>query len=139
VSEEESRQAAAWFAALEPGAWTNVVETATVPETFVGQGRMRFVKSGGATEPIGNRIITVPQDVARARNRDPHSGFIAYVPAGSIAKVKALAETGGWGKTIASSICHGGSYHGLGKRPPPAGLHRIDIARRMYLFTAVSR
>ena len=134
VSDEESRQAAEWFAALEPDAWTKVVETATVPETFVGQGRMRFVKPGGATEPIGNRIITVPQDVARARNRDPHSGFIAYVPTGSIAKGKALAESGGSGKTIACSICHGDAYHGLGNVPRLAGLHPIYIARQMYLF-----
>jgi cytochrome c553 len=134
VSDEESRQAAEWFAALKPGVWTKVVEADTVPVTFVGQGRMRFLKPGGGTEPIGNRIITVPQDVARARNRDPHSGFTAYVPTGSIAKGKALAESGGSGKTIACSICHGDSYHGLGNVPPLAGLHPIYIARQMYLF-----
>jgi len=134
VSDEESRQAAEWFAALKPGVWTKVVEADTVPVTFVGQGRMRFIKPGGGTEPIGNRIITVPQDVARARNRDPHSGFTAYVPTGSIAKGKALAESGGSGKTIACSICHGDSYRGLGNVPPLAGLHPIYIARQMYLF-----
>ena len=62
VSDEESRQAAEWFAALKPAKFTTVTEAATVPKTFVGQGRMRFVQPGGATEPIGNRIITVPQD-----------------------------------------------------------------------------
>jgi cytochrome c553 len=134
VSDEESRQAAEWFAALKPGVWTKVIEADTVPKTFVGQGRMRFLQPGGGTEPIGNRIITVPQDVARARNRDPHSGFTAYVPTGSIAKGKALAESGGSGKTIACSICHGDSYHGLGNVPPLAGLHPIYIARQMYLF-----
>ena len=101
VSDEESRQAAEWFATLKPTVWTKVVEAATVPESFVGQGRMRFVKPGGGTEPIGNRIITVPQDQERARKRDPHSGFTAYVPVGSVAKGKALVETGGSGKTIA--------------------------------------
>ena len=93
VTDEESMQVAEWFAALKPGQWTKVTEADTVPKTIVGQGRMRFLAPAGGTEPIGNRIITVPQDQARARNRDPKSGFIAYVPIGSIAKGKALVET----------------------------------------------
>lgn len=134
VSDEESRQASEWFAALKPSVWTKVIEADTVPRTFVGQGRMRFLQPGGGTEPIGNRIITVPQDQARARNRDPHSGFIAYVPVGSIAKGKTLVETGGSGKTIACSICHGDSLQGLGNVPRLAGLHPIYIARQLYLM-----
>jgi cytochrome c553 len=134
VPDEESRQAAEWFAALKPTVWTKVVEAATVPESIVGQGRMRFVKPGGGTEPIGNRIITVPQDQERARKRDPHSAFTAYVPVGSIAKGKALVESGGSGKTIACSICHGDALKGLGNVPRLAGLHPIYIARQLYLF-----
>ena len=107
-----------------------VTEAAMVPKTFVGQGRMRFVQPGGEMEPIGNRIITVPVDQTRARLRDPHAGagFIAYVPVGSIAKGKALVETGGSGKTIACSICHGDALKGLGNVPetcgPSSDLHR---------------
>ena len=134
VSDEESRQAAEWFAALKPIPWTTVVEAETVPVTFVGQGRMRFAKPGGGTEPIGRRIITVPQDVERARSRDPRSGFTAYVPKGSIAKGKSLVETGGSGRTIACSICHGDALKGLGNVPRLAGLHPIYIARQLYLF-----
>ena|SRR5436309_111956 len=134
LSDDEIRQAAAWFAGLKPIAWTKVVEADMVSKTFVGQGRMRFVQPSGGMEPIGTRIITVPQDQARARNRDPHSGFIAYVPTGSIAKGKALAETGGSGKTIACTICHGDALHGLGNVPSLAGLHPIYIARQLYLF-----
>jgi cytochrome c553 len=134
VTDEESKQAADWFAALKPAKWTTVTEAAMVPKTFVGQGRMRFLQPGGGTEPIGNRIITVPQDQARARNRDPHSGFIAYVPPGSIAKGKALVETGGSGKTTACAICHGDTLQGLGNVPRLAGLHPIYLARQLYLF-----
>jgi cytochrome c553 len=134
VSDEESRQVAEWFAALKPTAWTKVIEADTVPKTIVGQGRMRFVAPGGGTEPIGARIITVPQDQNRARSRDPKSGFTAYVPVGSIAKGRALAETGASGKTIACGICHGDSLRGLGNVPRLAGLHPIYIARQLYLF-----
>jgi cytochrome c553 len=134
VSDEEARQAAEWFAALQPMPWTRVIEADTVPVTFVGQGRMRFLNSEGGTEPIGSRIITVPQDVERARSRDPRSGFTAYVPKGSIAKGKALVDTGGSGKTIACGICHGDALKGLGNVPRLAGLHPIYIARQLYLF-----
>jgi len=134
VSDDESRQVSEWFAALKPRAWTKVTEAAMVPKTFVGPGRMRFVQPGGGTEPIGNRIITVPDDQARARSRDPRSGFVAYVPPGSIAKGKALVDTGGNGRTIACGICHGDNLQGLGNVPRLAGVHPIYLARQLYLF-----
>jgi len=139
MTDEEVRQAAQWFASLKPRAWTTVKEAAMVPKTIVGQGRMRFVAPGGGMEPIGNRIITVPEDQDRARSRDPHSPFIAYVPPGSIAKGRALAQNGGNGKTIACSTCHGDALRGLGNVPRLAGLHPIYIARQLYLFKDGSR
>ncbi len=133
LTDEEVRQAAEWFAALKPRPWTRVIEAATVPVTFIGPGRMRFVQPGAGTEPIGNRIITVPEDEERARSRDPNSGFIAYVPPGSLARGKALVETGE-GRTIPCGICHGDDLKGLGNVPRLAGLHPIYIVRQLYLF-----
>ena len=133
VSDEEVHQSAEWFAKLKATPWTNVTEAAMVPKTFVGQGRMRFVQPGGAMEPIGNRIITVPVDQTRARLRDPRpgAGFIAYVPPGSISKGKAL--------TAGCTICHGDNFKGLGNVPRLAGLHPIYVARQMYLFKDATR
>jgi cytochrome c553 len=133
LSDEEVKQASEWFAALKPMAWTTVTEAAMVPRTFVGQGRMRFVQPGGGTEPIGNRIITVPADQTRARLRDPHpgAGFIAYVPVGSISKGKALSA--------GCTICHGDAFQGLGNVPRLAGLHPIYLARQLYLFKDATR
>jgi cytochrome c553 len=100
---------------------------------------MRFLQPGGGTEPIGGRIITVPQDEARARSRDPKSGFIAYVPTGSLAKGKALVDSGASGRSVACSICHGDAMKGLGNVPRLAGLHPAYIARQLYLFKDGSR
>ena len=133
LSDDEMRKASEWFATLKPKVWTKVVEAAMVPKTFVGGGRMRYLSPEGGMEPIGNRIITVPQDQSRVRNRDPHSGFTAYVPVGSLAKGKALVDNGGSGKTIACAICHGDTLQGLGNVPRIAGLHPIYIARQLYL------
>jgi cytochrome c553 len=66
--------------------------------------------------------------------RDPHSGFIAYVPPGSIKKGEALATTGGSGKTIACAICHGEGLKGLGDVPRIAGVHPIYIVRQLFNF-----
>jgi cytochrome c553 len=139
LSDEEVRQAAEWFASLKPVAWTKVVEAAMVPKTFVGGGRMRFAQPAGGMEPLGNRIITLPQDQTRATKRDPHSGFVAYVPPGSIKKGEQFVKTGGGGKSVACAICHGDSLQGLGNVPRIAGLHPIYIARQLYLFKDGSR
>jgi cytochrome c553 len=134
LSDDEIRQASEWFAKLKPYAWTKVVEATMVPKTFVGQGRMRFAQPGGGMEALGNRIITLPQDQSRVTKRDPHSGFIAYVPQGSIKKGEAFVKTGGSGKSVACAICHGDSLQGLGNVPRIAGLHPIYIVRQLHQF-----
>ena len=133
MSEADIRQAAEWFASLKPRPWVRVVETDTVPKSFVSaRGRMRLPMPGGGMEPLGNRIVELPEEASRATSRDPHSGFVAYVPKGSVAKGKALVTTGGNGKTITCTICHGDSLKGLGEVPRIAGLHPLYIARQLY-------
>jgi cytochrome c553 len=135
MSDDDMRQAAEYFAALKPGGWIKVVETDTVPKSYVSvKGRQRLPLPGGGMEPLGNRIIELPQDLARATSRDPHSGFVAYVPVGSVAKGSALVKTGGAGKSIACGICHGDSLEGLGDVPRIAGLHPAYVARQLYAF-----
>jgi cytochrome c553 len=135
MSDDDMRQAAEYFAALKPGGWIKVVETDTVPKSYVSvKGRQRLPLPGGGMEPLGNRIIELPQDLARATSRDPHSGFVAYVPKGSVARGSALVKTGGGGKTIACGICHGDSLEGLGDVPRIAGLHPAYVARQLYAF-----
>ena len=91
---------------------------------------MRFALADGGTEPIGNRIIVLPENPERAELRDPHSGFIDYVPKGSIAKGAALMA-GGDGKTIACTICHGPELKGLGEVPGIAGRPATYIFRQL--------
>ena len=134
LSDDEIRESSAWFATLKPAAWTKVVEAAMAPKTFVGQGRMRFAQPGGGMEPIGSRIITLPMDQSRVTKRDPHSGFTAYVPPGSLKKGEQYVKTGGGGKSVQCAICHGDSLEGIGNVPRIAGLHPIYIARQLHNF-----
>jgi cytochrome c553 len=139
LSDEDARQASEWFAALKPKVWQPVVETDRVPKTFINIHLMRMPLPGTGDEPIGNRIIELPQDIAGAESRDPHSGFVAYVPKGSIAKGKEFVTTGGGGKTIQCAICHGPSLNGLGEVPAIAGHSPLYLFRQLYYFKDGSR
>jgi len=139
LTDDDARQAAEWFASLKPKVWQPVVETDRVPKTFINIHLMRMPVPGAGDEPIGNRIIELPQDVARAESRDPHSGFVAYVPKGSIEKGKQLVTTGGEGKTIQCAICHGPALGGLGEVPAIAGHSPMYLFRQLYYFKDGSR
>ncbi len=107
-----------------------MVETDTVAKSYVGAGGMRFATPDGGTEPIGNRIIVLPQDPARAHLRDPKSGFIDYVPKGSLVRGARLMA-GGDGKTVACTICHGPTLKGLGEVPRITGRPATYIFRQL--------
>src|SRR5207302_9605239 len=133
TSEEDVRQAAEYFAVLQPRPWVKVIETATPPKTFIATaGRHRVLHPDGGTEPIGQRILEIPADPFRTEIRDPHSGFIAYVPPGSIAKGEALVKGGASGKTVQCAICHGEGLKGLGEVPRLAGLQPLYVARQLF-------
>jgi cytochrome c553 len=132
ITDSEIREAADYFASLKPQPWIRVVETDTVPRSYIGPGNKRLIHPDGGTEPLGNHIIEVPEDEEVVVYRDPTSGFVAYVPRGSIAKGKELALTGNGGKTIACGICHGRTLRGLGEVPAIAGRHPNYIVRQLW-------
>jgi cytochrome c553 len=132
VSDEDLRQAAEYFAAIKPIPFVKVIEAATPPKTYVSaDARHRRIMPDGGTEAIGRRIIQIPEDPMQTTIRNPHSGFIAYVPPGSIKKGEGLVKTGGSGKTIQCAICHGDALTGLGEVPRLAGLQPVYIARQL--------
>jgi cytochrome c553 len=132
VTDAEIADAAKYFAALKPQPWIRVVETDTVPKSYIGPGNKRLLHPEGGTESLGNRIVEVPENEEVVVYRDPSSGFVAYVPRGSIAKGKELATTGNGGKTIACGICHGRTLQGLGEVPAIAGRHPNYIVRQLW-------
>jgi cytochrome c553 len=132
ITDAEIKDAADYFAQLKPRPWIRVVETDTVPKTYIGPGNKRLLHPDGGSEPIGTRIIEVPEDEEVVVYRDPSSGFVAYVPNGSIARGRELATTGGTGKTVPCAICHGATLQGLGEVPAIAGRHPNYIVRQLW-------
>ena len=132
MTEEEMRQSAEYFGSMKWTPWIKVMETKTVPKTRIAGG-MYLRLDGTETEPLGERIIETPENTERTETlRDPRSGFIAYVPVGSVKKGEALVMTGGNGKTIACGTCHGPNLTGLGPVPGLAGRSPSYLARQMY-------
>jgi cytochrome c553 len=130
MSEEEIKAAAEYFGSMKWTPWIKVVESKTVPKTRIAGG-LFISLPGSETEALGQRIIEMPQDNAREALRDPRSGFVAYVPPGSIKKGEALVKNGS-GKTTACAICHGADLKGLGPVPGLAGRSPSYTARQMF-------
>jgi len=138
ATDEDVKISAEYFAALKYQPWIKVIETDTVPKTHVA-GFMLVPLEGAGVEPIGQRVIEVAQDVARTTLRDSRSGFIAYVPVGSIKRGEALITTGGQGKTTVCATCHGQDLKGLGDVPPLAGRSPSYTVRQLYDFQSGAR
>lgn len=130
VTPQEIDEAADYFSKLKLTKWIKVVETDTVPKTHISAHSMLIAEASG-TEPIGSRIIEVPADDEQAELRNPRSGFIAYVPKGSLKRGEELVTTGGNGETLACTICHGQDLHGMGDIPGIAGRSPSQMARQL--------
>ena len=138
ASTEETKIAAEYFSSLTFKPWIRVVESETVPN-FRAAGSMLVLTGEPGAEPLGQRIVEVPEDLKRVALLDSRSGFVAYVPVGSIKKGEALVTTGGGGKTIRCAICHGPDLKGLGYVPPLAGRSPSTVVRQLYNMQSGAR
>jgi cytochrome c553 len=138
LSDADIEAAARYFASLPARPWVRVVETDTVPKTYVNASNMRLPSPDGGSEPIGDRIVELPENTAAAIARDPRSGFITYVPKGSVAEGRILVRTGG-NKTTACVACHGDDLKGTGDVPAIAGRHSGYVVRQLYFFQSGER
>lgn len=128
MTDAEVKEVAEYYATLKQSPWVKVVESDTAPQTYLGARNIRRPFPGGATEPIGTRVVEFAESL-----KGDHMGFIAYVPKGSIAKGEALVKTGG-GKTIACGTCHGEALQGVGDIPALAGRSPVYVARQLHMF-----
>ena len=109
-----------------------------MPVTKLARVFYVLVNDSGS-EPIGQRIVEVPEDAAQFEHRDTRSQFIAYVPKGSIKRGEALAKTGGAGVTTPCTICHGPDLKGVASIPPIAGRSPSYLVRQLYDFQQHAR
>jgi len=128
MTDDELKAAATYFSSMKWTPWVKVVEADNVPKTRIAGGMFIVVEGEAAgTEPIGQRIIEVPENTEQTETlRNPRSGFIAYVPTGAIKKGEAVATRG------QCSLCHGANLEGLGPVPGIAGRSPSYTVRQLY-------
>ena len=131
ATEEQARIAAEYFSSIDFRPWIRVIETDTVPVTRFA-GSIHQVVEGAGTEPIGLRVVEIPEDLHRTELRDDASGFIAYVPMGAVRRGANLVNTGDDGRTVGCTICHGMDLRGIGPVPALAGRSPSYMARQLY-------
>ncbi|MCB1671105.1 MAG: cytochrome C [Gammaproteobacteria bacterium] len=133
MTDEEMQQAAEYFSALPWAPWIEVVEAELIPEMDLEEGNM-FIRTGSEpVEPLGGRIVEAPVDAYQSNYlRNPRSTWIAYVPVGSLARGEELVTTGGQGRTVPCSSCHGPDLAGLGNFPGIAGRSPSYMMRQLW-------
>ena len=137
ITSEEVAAAAEYFSALKPRPAVRVVEALEAPQTRVVDWHLALAPTPGL-EPLGARIIEVPENLEQFERRDGRSRWIAYVPPGSVQRGQTLATTGGH-KTLICGTCHGPDLKGVSPIPGIAGRSPSYLIRQLYDFHAGAR
>lgn len=131
VDDRNALAAATYYAAIARFPRYRVVETDMVPATKPNHYGWLDLVPGAPEEPIGDRIVEVPEDTRRMFISDDRTHVIDYVPRGAIADGAALVRSGGPGGQACTS-CHGSDLRGTGGTPPLAGRSAAYLARQLW-------
>ena len=127
MTEEEMRQSAEYFAAMPWTPWIRVIEADRIPEMHLEEGNMYITVGKAPTEPLAGRIVETPEDEYQANMvRNPRSGWVAYVPVGSLARGEKLVDAG------RCVTCHGTDLMGSGDFPGIAGRSPSYMMRQLW-------
>ena len=134
---QEVRAAVRYFSRIRARPRFVVVERRTIPATYEAGG-LYSVRAGADSQPLGQRIIELTDDLERHELRDANGTFTAYVPVGSVASGRRIAH----GKPTATTTCvtcHGPALRGLALAPPIAGRSPTYMFRQLVGFKTGAR
>ena len=137
ITDEEIQASAAYFSALKLAPILKVIEAETIPKTVIA-GLIYAKDPDGGTEPLGDRIVEMPNDLKQFEMRDSQSHFTVYVPVGSLAKGSMLV-TGAANSSVPCANCHGADLRGLGPVPGIAGRSPSYLMRQFMDFKTGAR
>lgn len=130
----EVEDAARYFAGLQPRTHMRVIESDTVPRVSIPPDKLLYVRAvPAADEPLGERIVELPEDERRFELRDSRVDFVVYAPVGSVAQGKGLAAQG------QCVTCHGPDLRGVADVPGIAGRSPSYLARQLHDFAVGAR
>lgn len=125
------REAAGYYARLPDPRRLRVIEGAAAPRTVPDKFGWLDPARGGGTEPLGDRIVELSEDLPRMMIGDDAVMLVDHVPRGAIARGRHVIETGG-GAAMPCGTCHGGHLAGMGAAPPITGRPAAYVARTLW-------
>ena len=125
------KAAADYFAGLPRSRWLRVAESPTAPRTRPDKYGWRDPAPGGGTEPIGDRVVELSDDLPIGFLGDDHVILRDYAPPGAIDRGRRVVESGGGGGLPCRS-CHGPRLGGAGPAPPISGRPAGYVARTLW-------
>ncbi|CAN5841063.1 c-type cytochrome [soil metagenome] len=133
----EVGEAARYFSRMRAKPRFAVVERRVIPAMYEAGG-LYSARAGAESQPLGQRIIELADDLERHELRDARATFTAYVPVGSVAAGRRIAH----GKATAPTTCttcHGPALRGLALAPPIAGRGATYLFRQLIGFKTGAR
>ncbi len=133
----EVHEAARYFSRMRAKPRFAVVERRVIPATYEAGG-LYSERAGADSQPLGQRIMELSDNLERHELRDAEATFTAYVPIGSVAAGGKLAH----GKATAPATCttcHGPALRGLALAPPIAGRSATYLFRQLIGFKTGAR
>lgn len=145
ISPDEARAAAEYYAAQSGAPRIRVIESDRAPPLRL-HGNLFVAIGDERTEPLSERIAEVTDGDFEQFNDNPHVGYVAYVPIGSIARGRELVAAAANDERAAlqppaqtCATCHGADLRGLGPAPPLAGRSPSYLVRQLYDFKTGAR
>jgi len=136
LAERDIADAVAYFSGLHFVSHVRVIEAAEVPAFHDADFAYQRLP-GDRREPLGDRIVEMPDSARGFALRDDRLTYTAYVPVGSIERGRSLA-LGGAG-VVACAFCHGAGLRGTLTAPPIAGRFPGYLFRQLLAFRAGTR
>jgi cytochrome c553 len=131
MTEEEMRQSAEYFAAMPWTPWIRVIEADRIPEMHLEEGNMYITVGKTPTEPLAGRIVETPEDEYQANMvRNPRSGWVAYVPVGSLARGEKLVDAGRCVTCHGTDLMGSGDFPGIASRSPSYMMRQLWDMKR---------
>ena len=141
ATDAEIADAAKYFAAIRPRRQYTVVEATIIPRTYEAGG-LYARRRGEETEPLGDRMMEISDNIEHHEMRDPDETFTVYVQPGTLAKGRAIAITARADSPTRCATCHGAELRGgsagtIG--PPIAGKSPLYLLRQLIGFRTKAR
>ena len=135
LTDAEIDDAARYFAGQPATVTAHVVESRVAPSVHTENWSLAADRPP-KQELLGHRLLELPDDPEDFKSRDTRAKFTIYVPVGSVARGRSLAN--GRGRSGCAS-CHGQRLRGEGMAPPLTAQSPSYLLRQLVDFSRGTR